>query len=92
MLLIKFLQIKKSFKKTTFRTVLRQIGAVVCRGDLRICDLKINHKICGLAHLKNLRICHSGIRQIICGFVICGFKKGLLAHLCFFNSYVLHVV
>ncbi len=46
--LIKFVQYKKSFKKLTFTTVMRQSCALYC-GNLRICDLQINH--------ENLRTC-----------------------------------
>jgi hypothetical protein len=57
---------KNLLKKTTFRTVLRQICAVFCL-SLRICGfvvLQINH--------KNLRICdlRSGIPKKFFGFAI----------------------
>jgi hypothetical protein len=62
-------KLKKCFKKRTFRAVLRQGCAVFC-GNLRICGL-FNHKICGiaicgLAHLRILRICDRGMGQRIC--------------------------
>jgi hypothetical protein len=38
-------------------------------------------EICGLAYLRNLRICDCGLSPRICGF-----KKQLLGHLCKFYS------
>ncbi len=41
-----------------------------------ICGLIItNLRICGLAHLRNLRICDCGMSPKICGFAICGITK-----------------
>ncbi len=50
------------------------------RGNLRICDLRINQykfAICWLAHLRNVRICDCGINPRICGFATCGLTKKL---------------
>jgi hypothetical protein len=55
-------------------TVLRLSCVVFCK-NLRICDLRITHenlRICGLAHLRNLRICYCIMSLRICGFAVCG--------------------
>ncbi len=53
----------------------KEIGRIAICGlniTLQNCDLRINHygtnlRICGLAHLRNLRICDCGMRPRICG-------------------------
>ncbi len=77
MLEFKFVHFKKSFKKKTFRIVLRQSCAAFCR-NLRICNLRIIIKFAD--NNKNLRICNmqicdSGMSPRIYGFAICGLLK-----------------
>jgi hypothetical protein len=71
---------KNHFKRATFRTVLRQR---VLQYFLEICGFaiwgwnmkKFGFAICGLAHLRNLRICGSGMSLRMGGFAICEQKK-----------------
>ncbi len=53
---------------------------VPCKfADLRFADRDTKEifgfAICGLAHLRNLRICDSGMSPRVCGFAICGLNK-----------------
>jgi hypothetical protein len=78
---ISFLQSTKNhFKRVTFRTILRQR---VLQYFVEICGFAIwgwimkilAIAICGLAHLRNLRICDSGMSLRNCGFAICEQKS-----------------
>jgi hypothetical protein len=52
-------------------------GVAICGLIIKICGFVI----CGLVHLRSLRISESRVSHKICGFAYC--KKNLLAQLCF---------
>ncbi len=61
-------KIKNLFKKTIFGTVFRRSCVVFCR-NLQIYKI-CRFAICGLVHLRKLRICNSGMSPRICGLAI----------------------
>jgi hypothetical protein len=77
------ISIKKFYKKNQVKRQLLALldsvvqcfaeicGVAICGSMIKICRFVI----CGLAYLRNLLICNSGISPRFCGFVICGLLK-----------------
>jgi hypothetical protein len=82
-------EIKKCFTNTTFQTVSRQSCALFYR-KLWIYGLIMNiwgFSICGLAHLRKLRIFDGGMSPKICGFASLGHLKKVCLPTSGINTY-----